>query len=65
MLNQNPVCACDRISFVYCEKPVFKGEKQKMKNLTKPTLQSWQQRGPKPPAITHLYFLKVLPALKP
>lgn len=29
VLNQNLVCVCDRISFVYCEKFVFKGEKLK------------------------------------
>lgn len=29
MLNKNPVCVCDRISFVYCEKFVFKGETRK------------------------------------
>lgn len=32
MLNQNPVCVCDRISFVYCEKSVFEGEKMKNGN---------------------------------
>lgn len=45
MLNQKPFCVCDRISFVYCEKLIFKGEKIKMESLTRQTLQSWHQEG--------------------